>query len=559
MRSPVVAMLWENWRLTRVEAAWRFTLGTVASLAVLAGFTAFAPRARDTGATIALVIIVGSQYLLWLSIAKLKGGRLIEAYQAGFPLHLLYTQPVRTAVLVGVPMAFQAALAVALYLTSALVLRLSSDYAFPLLPVAAYIAANQLAQAAGDWATRSRIVQWTATGVPPTHLLLLIMNRGKRWPAQFDFSLADYGLMAAIGLASFGVAVAGVARQRRGDTFAAAPRTAGSAGYPDWLITLFRFPCPTSSATRAQLWFDLKSSGLPILAVGLALAMLNLLLFAISIPVERLSDYAFLCAVLSGPVVLILGGNAFGIRRKQGRTYVSAFAATQPLDAARLAGLKVFLRTACVLAALIAVGVSVWASTSLVSAWGGFDGKDMGQELLQTRRAIGNAIGGRAWYVYAAPAIVASMAIALMVAVRAVFTALRARYSRRVYVTVSLLLLYALALVLLTLNVERGPGMETLLGILRVTRWAVVVAMGIATVYLFLMATKERLLTSRHVCVALLVSAIFAAAWVTMLRTSGELHAGLSASNMFWMLSPTLLPLTVSVLAPWSLSRIRHT
>ena len=29
MRSPVVAMLWENWRLTRVEAAWRLVLGIV--------------------------------------------------------------------------------------------------------------------------------------------------------------------------------------------------------------------------------------------------------------------------------------------------------------------------------------------------------------------------------------------------------------------------------------------------------------------------------------------------------------------------------------------------
>ena len=30
-------------------------------------------------------------------------------------------------------------------------------------------------------------------------------------------------------------------------------------------------------------------------------------------------------------------------------------------------------------------------------------------------------------------------------------------------------------------------------------------------------------------------------------------------TDALWMLSPVLLPLTVSVLAPWSLSRIRHT
>jgi hypothetical protein len=28
--------------------------------------------------------------------------------------------------------------------------------------------------------------------------------------------------------------------------------------------------------------------------------------------------------------------------------------------------------------------------------------------------------------------------------------------------------------------------------------------------------------------------------------------------NAVWMLSPALLPLTASVLAPWSLNRLRH-
>ena len=74
--------------------------------------------------------------------------------------------------------------------------------------------------------------------------------------------------------------------------------------------------------------------------------------------------------MFSLPVLLLLGGNAFGIRRKQGRTYASAFEATQPYGTARMAGLKVLVRTACVLAALMVVGVSVWASSSLMGAWG---------------------------------------------------------------------------------------------------------------------------------------------------------------------------------------------
>jgi hypothetical protein len=460
-------------------------------------------------------------------------------------------------------MAFHAALAVTVYLMSALVLRLSFEYPFPLLPLAAYIAANQLAQAAGDWATRSRALQWAGTGIPPAVLLVLIIHRGRRWPAQFDFSLADYALMAAIGLAAFGVALFGVARQRRGDALVAAPRMAGSAGYPDWLIALFRFPCPTSSATRAQLWFDLKSSGLPVLAIGLALAVLNPLLFAISIPFEWLRPYAILCAIVSAPVVLILGGNAFGLRRKQGRTYINLFEATRPLGAAQLAGLKVLLRTACVLTALIVIGVSVWASTSLVSAWGAWvtdGGQAAGPELVRARRAIGNAIGGQTGAAIAAQAVLTSIVVALMVALRAAFTVLRARYSRRVNTAISLLLLYVLALVLLLVNVERGYGFrpETMIGILKATRWIAAAAFGLATVYLFSSSLAERVLTPVHACVAVLISALFVAALLTTLRTAGVQLAGLSTSDTFWMLSPAMLPLMVSALAPWSLHRIRH-
>ena len=40
MRSPIVAMLWENWRLTRVEAAQRVGLGLVAGSAAILWFDA---------------------------------------------------------------------------------------------------------------------------------------------------------------------------------------------------------------------------------------------------------------------------------------------------------------------------------------------------------------------------------------------------------------------------------------------------------------------------------------------------------------------------------------
>ena len=138
----------------------------------------------------------------------------------------------------------------------ALLLKATSGYPFPLLPVAAWIATLTLAQFATNWWTRNRvfIVLGNMTVAPGQHSVLGLSphRRGdpgldwppNRWPMIFDFPLSAYALMAVIGLASFGATVAGVARQRRGDSPAAIPWTAGSAGYPDWVRNLLRFPCP---------------------------------------------------------------------------------------------------------------------------------------------------------------------------------------------------------------------------------------------------------------------------------------------------------------------------
>jgi hypothetical protein len=556
LRSPVHALLWENWRLTRVEAAWRLALGLVGGSAVLVWFAAVAPNraATDLGAAIALGFMVILTGLIWLSIARLKGGRLLDGYRPGFPLYLLYTRPVRTALLVSVSMAYQAALAAAMYLVLALVLRWTFDYPFPLLPVAAAIAAVHLAQAAGDWATRSKVVQWIGSGGPALAFFHLARERWNGSPAPFDFSLAEYGLMAAISLASIGLAIAGVARQRRGDTSAAMPRTGVSAGFPERLVSLFQFRCPTSSATRAQVWFELKSSGLPVLAIGLALAMLNPLVFALSIPFPFVRPFAPLCAVLSVPAVLILGGNAFGIRRRQGRTYASAFEATQPYDTARLAGLKVVVRTVCVLTALIAVGVSAWASSSLASRWG---------EMQQLRQAIQGAVEGLTGFQLAALAIVASIGVAIMVAFRAALVALRARYPRHVNVAGSLLLLHVFVLVLLMLAEQSGIASTFVLYAAQDLTNRVIAVVGaanvLATAYLLWRVLAERLLTLRQACGATLASAAFGAAWVTVLTAAGAPLAVKPMTDAAPLLSPVLLPLMAAVLATWSLSRVRHT
>ena len=591
LRSPVVAMLWETWRVTRAEVAWKLAFGIVGGLAVLALSATFAPadNARgyedvmDNAAAIAMILLVLPHAASWLSLVSLNGGR------PGFPLYLHYTRPVRTAVVVGLPMAYLTAAASAIYLVSALVLRVASGYSFPLLPVAAWVAGVTLVFVAATWSTRDMRIQALvmtfaiirALGLAIDRLTAVELPGGydwppRLWPTLFDWPLTDYAWIALIGLASFAVTVAMVTRQRRGDaltatTLAAITWTPGGRSW-ERLVSLFRLPCPTSSATRAQMWLDLQSNGLPVLTVGVTLAIVILLVSAVSGPIDAAwnADPGVPCPIgecvwarafppLIAPIalltVLVLAGNAFGIRRRQGRTSISAFEATQPYGAAQLAALKVLVKSVCVLAALVALGVSVWISMPLL---GDAVFIQMWSVPLSSRQSVLNgAVAALTGYEQLSLVVVAAVGVVIWVAAFAVLGAL----SRRVNMVGSLLLLlYGLALGLLALAGQRGIGPEIPLGaILRTTSWVAASATVLATGYLLWRGLAEQLLTLGHACGAVLVSAAFGAAWLTVLRAAGVSLAGMPATNYVWMLSPALLPLIAGVLAPWSLSRIRHT
>ena len=589
LRSPIVAMLWELWRVTRTEVAWKLALPIGGGLAALALGAAFAPPddpktyqdVNDNLAALALILIVVPHLVGWVSMGKLNNG------QPGFPLYLTYTRPVRTAVIVGVPMAYLSALSSAIYLVSAMVLRVSSGYAFPLQPVAAWMAALSVVVLAGVWSTRITIIgvlvmmfaivkglvtaiqRLTAVEIPDT-----FDWPPRLWPTLFDFPRTDYAWIALIGLVSFGITVAAVTRERRGDHLGAFTGTPG-AGLWDRLVGLFRFPCPTSSATRAQLWFALKSNGLPVLTIGVALAIVIVLISAVSGPIDAAwnADPDVPCPIgecfwarawpplitpLSLLVVLALGGNAFGIRRRQGRSYIRAFEATQAYGTAQLAVLKLLVKSVCVLAALIAIGVSVWISMPLL---GDAVFLQMWEVPLNSQRsALNVAIAALTGYEQLALAVVAAVGVAVWVASWASLGALRTRYPRRLTIAACLLLLYGLALALLALAAWRGIVPEIPLGaILRATSWVAAAAIVFATVYLAWRTFAERLLTVRQAWGIVFVSTAFAAAWLTVLRAAGLSLADMPAADFVRMLSPAWLTLTVSVLAPWSYSRIRHT
>ncbi len=554
LRAPIVAMLWEQWRLTRVEGAWRLGAGVaVGSLAILN---------PEKGPVVAFWALTWMSAIIWLSLAKLGGGRFMDGYKPGFPLYLLYPRPVPTSVIVGVSMGYDAISGVVLYLAAASFLNLVFGLSLPMFSMVLWLLTSRLLYTCVQWALPSRTVQWGVSVLLYWPLFMMLKNRVAT-PLHVEFSAVDSLVLILTCAACVWMTIAGVARQRRGDAVASAPRKASLSGYPDWLINLFRFPCPTSSGSEAQIWFEMRSTGLPILSLSLACALLIFLLFAIGIVVPPVRNGAVAVSVIFAPLLLVaLGGNAFGILRKQGRAYAGLFEATQPCGTAQMAGVRILVRSGCVLAGLLLIGLSVLVSSSFITSWGSWvvDGKDSVPGLIDTRHTLGATLGKLTVQKAALPAILLAVAIAVMVAARAVFTALRARWSRRVNIGGVLLLVYCLTLVLLVLSEQRGlvPALVPQ-AFLATSGWLAAAALVIGTMYLAWRVLAERLVTWRQASVVAGLLAVFAATWLVLLSAGGVSLTRIDAAEAIRMLLPVLLPLFFCVLAPWSLSRVRHT
>ena len=152
MRTPIAALLWESWRLTRGEMAFRMALALAVGGMILAaaralgrvsgGDPAEMAKLVDFGAVITLFLIAFIAMPFWFGIALLKGGRPSDGGKPGFPFTMGYPRPISTGLLAGVPMTYFAVAAAASYVVPAVVLGALFGYSFPLAPVAAVTPAS---------------------------------------------------------------------------------------------------------------------------------------------------------------------------------------------------------------------------------------------------------------------------------------------------------------------------------------------------------------------------------------------------------------------------------
>jgi hypothetical protein len=247
---------------------------------------------------------------------------------------------------------------------------------------------------------------------------------------------------------------------------------------------------------------------------------------------------------------------------------MNAFEVTQVCVTARLAGLKVLVRSVCVLAALLAVTASLLTALHVIPLSG--SGNDGTQPLAPVSwlHAAEGAVAALSVHGRLGLAFVMCAGVAVMVGLRASLEAVRTRHPWSMAIAQGALLLCAYLLWLLTsaANYESHiaglpypVASELARPVFAAAPWVTAAALALLTPFLLWRVLVERLLSWRWAGLALLVSAAFGAALMTLLHDSGVSSGALPAPGAVWMLWSALLPLLVCLLAPWSLARVRHT
>jgi hypothetical protein len=278
MWTAAVATLWESWRLTR----WRLIV--VPGFATLCGWL----LSRNAAGLLAYVVLFAAAVAMALSLP-------LFGMRPGFPLAKAFARPIRTSVLVAVPLTYVFLAAAASYLLPAAFLRVATGAALPLLPAATVTGALAVLVAGSSWTTRDATAR-TGLGFAAflvASLMIRVLDPFREVGKAFSGKMASPRLLVLSAQGYLAVVLFvvimylwilfTVARQRHGDDELSGPDpgTKHSTGdradilesIRNSCVQVFGWHCPVSSATAAEIWFELQYYGIPVLVIGALLAV----------------------------------------------------------------------------------------------------------------------------------------------------------------------------------------------------------------------------------------------------------------------------------------------
>jgi hypothetical protein len=530
MWPAAVATLWESWRLTR----WR--------LVVVPGFATFCGwlLSRNAVSLLAYVVLFAAALAMALSL-PLFGTR------PGFPLSRAFARPIRTSVLVAAPLAYVFAAAAASYLLPAALLRVATGAALPLLPAATVMGALAVLVAGSSWVTRDATAR-TGLGIGAYLLagvLLKLLDPFREVGKAFSGKLASPRLLVLSGkgylVVILFIAVIylwiwfAVARQRHGADELPGPEPSAQRSQQDrgdiletirsTCIQMFRWHCPVSSPTAAEVWFELQYYGIPVLVIGALLALCIPALTSWGNAVHSAIPVVLAACTLAAPFLAGVGASIWS-RRDSSRAKLPAFEAARPIGTVQLITVQVLVTSVCIFAAWILMAASFWLSLP---------------SLAHIQRYGVRLLSGL---------IVGFIVLATLISLLAALRALASSYGLRLWMGAVFLVLYIVSVII---AVAQG-WLDA--AVIDAHLWALALVIPAGTLVALGKALAGGIRRPRQVATAMLAWVLFAALCLDLLQTGGVMNG--SATLAALALASTLLPLMALGIAPWSLSLIRH-
>jgi hypothetical protein len=399
MRNPVIALIWETWRLSRRWYLWVLPLCAFIDLTFMARATRFvrlgpgALYAGWDGTQVAYELVAPSVFMANFSLAIFATLLAVSmGNRSGFPLGFEFRLPVKNSLLVAVPMLTVAALCASLYLLPIAVCRLFYGVPFPLLPAGTLVGTLVVILLACSWTAASSYARTFAmffgivaaaqlfAWLDPVHLANL-SPAVPGGPPRFNSEIAaltfgEYALLGGICVLLFTLCAVSIGKQRRGEMLVfnlpgkEAPTKARTlAALLERAADRIALPCPDSSPLRAELWLELKRQVLPILLLSMLVAACIPLFFVIGFIPQRADagwvDYLF-------PAIVFFGGIGIAVfnRRQASAGYMSAFEGTRAMTTLRFALLQLLSVAGGALLGMLVVCISLYFSSGLLDTPG---------------------------------------------------------------------------------------------------------------------------------------------------------------------------------------------
>jgi len=567
MNSPVLALAWQSWRLSRRWYLLVLGVGLLGITGLLKTEMSGMPpevdlRAMTAYSATSLAIVLS---LLATFIAVSIGNK------KGFPFHFEFRLPVSTPVLVIIPMLCFSLLCASLFFLPMLLFRLIYGLHFPVLAGSMLVMIVAWLLISGAWIATGDSVRVVSVGASLIAVILMLawMNpfsaltdiQGPPTKESLNlivnFALTEYVLLLLI-MVLLGVAVVHFVSLQRNPGHSHAKRsTAGSAELSEKtastenrntrltrlnsVLSLDNLPCPDGPPWKAELWLELRRFGGPALMVSLAI----MLAVPVVIVIRNVSGWHNLDTVIDlmpmSLFFMLIGITLFN-RRQKDAGMMKPFERSRPLATRQLALLQLGTSSMLNIVALIPLVAVLWVSSTLLAGEGAstrYSEWLTGYFSLEPLLMLSDL-----WLFFAAVPVFAALFFVLHTC--------SLIWGRKFFIGVMVLMFLCVNLTFRIATKQASP--ESIgTGMMVFSALA-----GALTLLALWHLSKHRLASMRFSLIGIAVWLSVVICGLYSLNQHGFLNAATDSALLGFFAAALLMPLTIAMLSLWGYDRLRH-